>query len=186
LEHYWLNFLDQSLSFGGAWWSVVPKIALDQGIMSIVDNTLYSLVLGVGAFRDLKDVLKDVQAAWKPAFIASIRFWPFVKLVQFTVIPIELQVLWEDVIDIVWICILSSVNNEGLSHSGMVSDEKPMYPPPQTHFVFDLSSFRKCQVVDHQLGTRRSPNGFYHDSQLQLGSNHQFNLHTRFHPNQVP
>mmetsp|Transcript_12450 Transcript_12450/g.15592 ORF Transcript_12450/g.15592 Transcript_12450/m.15592 type:complete len:303 (-) Transcript_12450:63-971(-) len=119
VAHYWLNFLDKFLSFNGAWWSVIPKIAIDQGPMSIVYNTIYSLLLGAFAFRDPRDVMRDVRAAFIPGFVASIRFWPLVHLVTFTVIPLELQLLWVDVAEIIWVCILSGVNNEKLNSDNM-------------------------------------------------------------------
>jgi protein Mpv17 len=112
LAHYYLNWLDQYMSFGGAWWAVPAKIAIDQGPMNIVENTMYSLLMGAFALRDPREVLKDVKATFVPGLVASIRFWPAVHMVTFTVIPLELQVLWADVAEIVWICIFSGVSNE--------------------------------------------------------------------------
>jgi protein Mpv17 len=73
---------------------------------------MYSLLVGAFAFRNPGDVWRDVKASFAPGFIASIRFWPVVHLFTFTVIPIELQVLWMDAAEIVWICIFSGVNND--------------------------------------------------------------------------
>mmetsp|Transcript_11848 Transcript_11848/g.17388 ORF Transcript_11848/g.17388 Transcript_11848/m.17388 type:complete len:291 (-) Transcript_11848:53-925(-) len=112
IAHYWLNFLDTYLSFDNAWWSAIPKIIIDQGPMSIVYNTIYSVLLGSLAFRDVREVLRDVKGAFWPSFLASIRFWPAVHLVTFNLVPIELQLLWVDACEIVWVCILSQVNNE--------------------------------------------------------------------------
>lgn len=121
--HYWLNFLDQYMSFGGAWWAVFPKIALTQGPMSVVYNTLYSLCLGFFAFRNPIKVLQDVKDAAVPGFIAAIKFWPAVHLVTFSVVPIQLQVLWVDLAEIVYICILSGINNEGLEETKQKLEE---------------------------------------------------------------
>eukprot|EP00747_Dinoflagellata_sp_TGD_P214944 gnl/TRDRNA2_/TRDRNA2_87740_c0_seq1.p1 gnl/TRDRNA2_/TRDRNA2_87740_c0~~gnl/TRDRNA2_/TRDRNA2_87740_c0_seq1.p1 ORF type:complete len:399 (-),score=56.16 gnl/TRDRNA2_/TRDRNA2_87740_c0_seq1:199-1395(-) len=114
VAHYWIQFLETYLSFGGAWWAVFPKIIANQP-MNIVYNTIYSCVTGALSFRKPKDVLRDVRAAAWPGFIASIKFWPFVNLVTFGLIPIELRVAWVDTVKIVWICILSRINNEGLN-----------------------------------------------------------------------
>lgn len=123
IAHYWLEFLDKFMSFGGAWWAVPAKIVADQGPMSIVYNTIYSLLIGVLALRDPREVLGDVKSAFVPGFLASIRFWPVVHLVTFGLIPIELQLLWIDVAEIVWVCILSQVNNEGIGHGDPVKDD---------------------------------------------------------------
>lgn len=109
LRHYWLDFLDKSLTFGGAWWSLGPKVALDQGAMTMVENSIYGLLMGALALERPAEILRNVRRALVPQMAASVRFWPAVDLVTFTVIPVELQVLWEDVAEIVWICILQDV-----------------------------------------------------------------------------
>eukprot|EP00521_Asterionellopsis_glacialis_P016971 CAMPEP_0195308256 /NCGR_PEP_ID=MMETSP0707-20130614/38133_1 /TAXON_ID=33640 /ORGANISM="Asterionellopsis glacialis, Strain CCMP134" /LENGTH=129 /DNA_ID=CAMNT_0040372519 /DNA_START=654 /DNA_END=1043 /DNA_ORIENTATION=+ len=60
VAHYWLNFLDTYLSFGGAWWAVPAKIVIDQGPMSIVFNTIYTVLLGSLSFRDPREVRKNL------------------------------------------------------------------------------------------------------------------------------
>eukprot|EP00614_Pseudopedinella_elastica_P000921 CAMPEP_0172598504 /NCGR_PEP_ID=MMETSP1068-20121228/18534_1 /TAXON_ID=35684 /ORGANISM="Pseudopedinella elastica, Strain CCMP716" /LENGTH=328 /DNA_ID=CAMNT_0013398391 /DNA_START=250 /DNA_END=1236 /DNA_ORIENTATION=- len=117
IAHYWLGFLD-TLSFDGAWWAFFVKIFLDQGPMSIVYNTIYSLLLGAFTFRPPVQVLNDVKDALVPGFIASVKFWPFVHIITFsTLIPPELELLWVDLMEIIWVCILSRVNNEELSRT---------------------------------------------------------------------
>ena len=38
-------------------------------------------------------------------------FWPFVHLITFSdLVPLQLKVLWVDVMEIVWVAILSRVN----------------------------------------------------------------------------
>merc|ERR1712232_452871 len=61
VAHYWLQFVDTQLSFGGAWWALPVKIAADQGPMSIVYNPVYPVLLGSLALRPPADVLKDVR-----------------------------------------------------------------------------------------------------------------------------
>lgn len=126
LEHYWLNFLDQSLSFDGASWAVVAKVALEDGPMTIVYNTLYSLLMGALALQDPRDVLDEVRATIVPGFYAAIRFWPLVDLITFSVIPIEFQVLWINGAEMIWIIILTGVRGtfatpKGVTVSGGVT-----------------------------------------------------------------
>jgi protein Mpv17 len=112
VAHYWLNFLDTYLSFGGAAWSVFPKMVADQGAMAIMYNTIYSFLIGAFKLQDPVDIWKSIKAKFVPGFLASVRFWPAVNFLTFTVIPVELQLLWDDAFEIVWICILSGVNND--------------------------------------------------------------------------
>jgi protein Mpv17 len=127
IRHYWLDFLDTSLTFGGAWWALGPKIAMDQGAMAVVENAIYSLLMGAFAFKEPEDILRDVRTSTVPQFQASIRFWPLVDLITFTVIPVELQVLWEDVAEIMWICILQEVTPKQPSN---LIEESSVMPQP--------------------------------------------------------
>lgn len=124
LAHYWLDFLATRLSFGGAWWAYFPKIFVDQTLGALVYNTIYSLLIGCFSLRDPREVLRDVRRALVPAMIASIRFWPFIHVATFCVIPFEFQVLWIDVAEILWVCILSAINNEGLKAEDGTSKEE--------------------------------------------------------------
>lgn len=115
VAHYWLHFLDgPALSFGGAWWAYFPKVLADQGPMSVVFNTMYTVLIGLFSLRSPKAVWADVQGTWLPGVLVSLRFWPLIQLVTFsTLVPPELKVLWVDAMEIIWIAILSRVNNEG-------------------------------------------------------------------------
>jgi protein Mpv17 len=128
LRHYWLDFLDKSLTFQGAWWALMPKVALDQSAMAVVENTIYGLLMGAFAFKDPGVIARDIKATMVPQFAASIRFWPAVDLVTFSMIPVELQVLWEDVAEIIWICILQDVSK---NVSIMAAEPKVMMPQLQ-------------------------------------------------------
>jgi len=111
VAHFWLQFVETYLSFDGAWWAVVPKIVFDQGPMSIVYNTVYTLLIGILALRSPEVLMADVRDTWWPAMKASIKFWPIVHLFTFSpFIPVELKLLWIDVMEIIWIAILSQVN----------------------------------------------------------------------------
>ena len=111
VAHYWLQFVDEQMSFGGAWWAFVPKIIVDQGPMSIVYNTVYTVLIGTFALRAPRDIIGDVRQTWWPGMQASIKFWPLVHLVTFSpLVPLELKLLWVDAVEIVWVAILARVN----------------------------------------------------------------------------
>ena len=56
---------------------------------------------------------KDVKATSWPALRVSWRFWPFVHCISFShLVPLDLKLLWVDVMEIVWVTILSKVAND--------------------------------------------------------------------------
>lgn len=119
LCHYWMLTMEQYLDFGGAWWATGFKVLADQTVWSLYLNAMYSFLIGTLAFRNPGDVWKDVKATSWPALRSSWRFWPFVHCISFShAVPIDLKLLWVDVMEIVWVTILSRVANQDDSAEG--------------------------------------------------------------------
>ncbi|KAJ5484633.1 Mpv17/PMP22 [Penicillium expansum] len=51
------------------------------------------------------------KAAFVPAYKANLMVWPFVQGVNFTFIPVELRLLFVNVISLGWNCLLSLMNS---------------------------------------------------------------------------
>jgi len=113
LCHYWMIAMETYLDFGGAWWATGFKVFADQTVWSLYLNAMYSFLIGTLAFRNPAEVWKDVKATSWPALRSSWRFWPFVHCISFShAVPLDLKLLWVDVMEIVWVTILSRVANQ--------------------------------------------------------------------------
>ena len=113
LCHYWLQFMETYLDFNGAWWATGIKVTADLTVWSIFLNASYSMIIGLLQFRNPVEVWKDVRATQWPALRSAWRFWPFVHTVSFShAVPLDLKLLWVDVMEVVWVTILSKVANE--------------------------------------------------------------------------
>ena len=113
LCHYWLLGMETYLDFDGAWWATGIKVTADLTVWSIFLNAAYSTIIGLLAFRSPVDVFKDVKATTWPALRSAWRFWPFVHTISFShAVPLDLKLLWVDVMEVVWVTILSKVANE--------------------------------------------------------------------------
>lgn len=117
--HFWLLFLEGPFqefigsSTGTEWWAIVAKILVDQTFFAVVLTTLYALFLGALSGKPLDEVLSRTWKTLLPALYSSWRFWPFVHLITFSpMMPFELKVLWNDVVEIVWVVILSLIAND--------------------------------------------------------------------------
>jgi len=113
LCHYWMLAMERYLDFGGAWWATGFKVLADQTVWSLYLNAMYSFLIGTLAFRNPRDVWADVKSTSWPALRSSWRFWPFVHCISFShAVPLDLKLLWVDVMEIVWVTILSRVANQ--------------------------------------------------------------------------
>ena len=80
-------------------------------VWSIFLCSSYSFLIGMLELRDPRDVWKDVKATTWPALRSAWRFWPFVHTISFShAVPMDLKLLWVDVMEVVWVTILSKVN----------------------------------------------------------------------------
>ena len=114
LCHYWLIFMETYLDFGGAWWAVFPKIVADQTVWSYYLVCQYAAFIGILAGKPTAEVVRDVKVTAWPALRSSWRFWPYVHLISFShFMPMNFKLLFIDVLEVVWCCILSRVSNEG-------------------------------------------------------------------------
>ena len=113
LCHFWMVWMEAHLDFDGAWYGTGVKVLADQTVWSLYLNACYSFLIGTFALRDPREVWKDVQATSWPALRSSWRFWPFVHCISFShLVPLDLKLLWVDVMEIVWVTILSKVAND--------------------------------------------------------------------------
>jgi len=117
--HYWNVVLEKYVSFGGAWWAVPTKIALDQTIFSLYLNGAYCALLELMKGNSLAQAWRKVRAAAWPSLYWSWRFWPAVHAATYSVVPVHLRVLWVDAVEIVWVAILSTA----ISRSGKKEKE---------------------------------------------------------------
>jgi len=113
LCHYWLQAMEHYLDFGGAWWATGIKVTADLTVWSVFLNAAYSFLIGTLALRPPSQVWSEVKATSWPALRSAWRFWPFVHTISFShAVPMDLKLLWVDVMEVVWVTILSKVANE--------------------------------------------------------------------------
>jgi protein Mpv17 len=105
-------------------------VIADQTIWSLYLNAMYSFFIGALAFRKPSVVWNDIKTTSWPALKTSWRFWPFVHCISFShAVPLDLKLLWVDVMEIVWVTLLSRVANkdaaEGVQNHGSHSARTP-------------------------------------------------------------
>jgi len=83
---------------------------LDQTVFALYINAAFCLITETlrrptPAFR--QQVLSRIKTTAWPTLRSSWRYWPFVHLLTFSVVPLHLRVLWVDVMEVGWVCLLS-------------------------------------------------------------------------------
>lgn len=109
--HYWYQFMDwmlrrlnskraaQSQSTAT---SALTKVALDQLTFGPLFNLAYFYIIGVLQGKSLTAINAKVAREYIPLMIANYKVWPLVNLINFSVIPPKLQVLFGNLVSIAW------------------------------------------------------------------------------------
>lgn len=110
----WIRLLEQTLFANGAeeWTTLLAKIALDQTLFALTINMLYAFLTELLNDKQPSEAFERAQALLLPSMLSSWRFWPAVHLISYSpLIPLDYKLLWIDVMEVVWVAILSVLVN---------------------------------------------------------------------------
>ena len=140
LSHVWYHLSEQFFNFVGltsssdvGWWSVIPKIAIDQIVWGTIWNSLYLSSVGVMklamtpltnkqsdglSLSSIKNVLEETKSSIVPLFVDGLKLWPFAHIITYGVIPVEDRLLWVDAVEIIWVAIMATKAAENKTNDG--------------------------------------------------------------------
>lgn len=111
LSHFYYQFCEWLFPFKG-WWVVPVKVAFDQTIWSAIWNSIYYICLGTLRMEKPSTIFSELRATFFPLLTAGWKLWPFAHIITYGVIPVEQRLLWVDMVELVWVSILSMISNE--------------------------------------------------------------------------
>ena len=95
-----------------AWWSVFPKIVVDQTMFGPFWNNFYLLILGLLKRDSLEFIGQDMKRTTIPLVVEGLKLWPAAHCITFGLIPVDNRLLWVDLVEIVWVTILATTAAE--------------------------------------------------------------------------
>ncbi|CEM08092.1 unnamed protein product [Vitrella brassicaformis CCMP3155] len=112
LSHVWYHlndlFFEAVLQWESYWPTTLGKIVTDRAVFAPFWNACYVLYLGILELDPLPVIWRAIKASAIPLVIAGLKFWPFVSLVTYGLVPTDLRVLWVGFVSIFWVTIISS------------------------------------------------------------------------------
>merc|ERR1712146_362669 len=115
-------FFDQILHWN-AWGVFLPKITVDQLVWGPTWNGIYILILGILKQEPLKVCFKNIRETSVPLLVSVLKLWPLAHVITYGVIPIENRLLWVDLVEILWVTILSQQAAKNASETVPAADE---------------------------------------------------------------
>ena len=109
--HWWFSLIEKHCSKGllGA----VQMSALDQFIAAPVLLAAFILFMHMSEGQSIRGNESELRDKHKDALAASIRVWPVVNMINFSVVPSQYRVVFGSVFNVLWIAYLSVATNSG-------------------------------------------------------------------------
>jgi len=112
LSHLWYgmseSFFQAHPAVFGSWYSVVPKIVLDQTVWGPIWNNMYILLLGAMCFEPRKKILENMKTTTVPLLVSGLKLWPLAHCITYGLVPVEYRLLWVDLVEILWVTTLAA------------------------------------------------------------------------------
>ncbi|CAI7611619.1 unnamed protein product [Penicillium bialowiezense] len=104
----WFGILQRHVVLGSVATTTAARVAADQIVFAPVQLTCF---LSSMALMEGTDPVEKWKHAFVPAYKANLAVWPFVQAVNFAFVPLELRILFVNVISLGWNCFLSMMNS---------------------------------------------------------------------------
>mmetsp|Transcript_18574 Transcript_18574/g.26136 ORF Transcript_18574/g.26136 Transcript_18574/m.26136 type:complete len:338 (-) Transcript_18574:219-1232(-) len=126
LSHIWYDasehLFDDVLRLDpNQWWTVIPKVAIDQATWGPFWNNTYILLLGLMKRDSLMSIWNEVKRTTIPLIVSGLKLWPLAHVVTYGLVPVENRLLWVDLVEIIWVTILATAAAGGESSGHGVS-----------------------------------------------------------------
>jgi len=111
LSHVWYDWSEQIFNdvfHWTQWWSFVPKVAVDQILWGPFWNNTYIILLGLMKLENPQVIWSDVKRTTIPLVISGLKLWPLAHCVTYGLMPVQYRLLWVDLVEILWVTILST------------------------------------------------------------------------------
>lgn len=90
------------------WWSVFPKVVLDQTTWGPFWNNMYIVMLGAMKLENPAVIWEDIKRTTIPLVVSGLKLWPLAHCVTYGLVPVENRLLWVDFVEIIWVSILAT------------------------------------------------------------------------------
>eukprot|EP00526_Cylindrotheca_closterium_P017127 CAMPEP_0113621948 /NCGR_PEP_ID=MMETSP0017_2-20120614/11233_1 /TAXON_ID=2856 /ORGANISM="Cylindrotheca closterium" /LENGTH=316 /DNA_ID=CAMNT_0000531739 /DNA_START=71 /DNA_END=1021 /DNA_ORIENTATION=+ /assembly_acc=CAM_ASM_000147 len=126
LSHFWYNLSEDffnNILHVTAWWSFLPKIAVDQTVWGPIWNSSYIFLLGLMKQETVEKMIDDAASSTIPLFFDGLKLWPLAHCVTYGLIPVENRLLWVDLVEILWVVILAT-KASSLTNNNSMENQK--------------------------------------------------------------
>ncbi|KAK9581242.1 hypothetical protein V6Z92_008329 [Aspergillus fumigatus] len=87
--------------------NIVAKVVIDQTIGGAINTVVFVMTMGLLRGQDFEVVKAQIQNDFWPIMFAGFKLWPFVSILNFTVVPADKRLLVGSLFGVIWAVYLS-------------------------------------------------------------------------------
>lgn len=125
LSHLWYDFSEnifENVMHLQGWTGTIIKVLVDQSTWGPFWNNTYILMLGLMKFNKFDKIFDEMKRTTVPLIISGLKLWPLAHCVTYGLVPVENRLLWVDLVEILWVTILSTAAAES-GHEAPVAED---------------------------------------------------------------
>ncbi|XP_018579729.1 protein Mpv17 [Anoplophora glabripennis] len=103
--------------------AALKKMALDQLIFAPTFLAVFIALLNSMQGKDLDFIKKELSCKYKDILISNYKLWPTVQLVNFYMVPLMFQVLFTQIVALIWNAYLSWKTQQGVADKDGEEDD---------------------------------------------------------------
>ncbi|XP_065366310.1 mpv17-like protein [Calliphora vicina] len=110
---YWYALLDRSISTNqNRLQRTVKKMLVDQAIMAPALNLSITALVGV-INEESSDTIKErIKVQYPDIMKNNYMLWPAVQMINFSIVPLKYQVVFVQLVAVIWNCFVSQLLND--------------------------------------------------------------------------
>lgn len=90
--------------------NTIAKVVIDQVIGGAWNTALFLITMGLLRGLDTSTIQSQIYSDFMPIMIAGLKLWPFVSILNFTVVPADQRLLVGSLFGVIWAIYLSLVS----------------------------------------------------------------------------
>jgi len=118
ISHGWYALLEAVVSIQDRRLGVAARMVLDAFVFSPVTVAAYFIWRAVLEGEGPGGIATKLRANWTDALAASLTFWPLANIINFGFVPVELRVLYNNMLSLFWTGYLSHMNATHMKKEG--------------------------------------------------------------------
>ncbi|RHZ73357.1 hypothetical protein CDV55_108428 [Aspergillus turcosus] len=87
--------------------NTVAKVVIDQTVGAAINTVAFIMTMGLLRGQDFEVIKAQIQNDFWPIMLAGFKLWPFVSILNFTVVPADKRLLVGSLFGVIWAVYLS-------------------------------------------------------------------------------